>query len=257
MIRKKKDSLEWLEFELFAPYPEVTAAVFLRHGGISTGNYHSLNAGSGGDDSNENVVENRKLIGKTLGFKNFKICGQPHKDNVAFLPKATEEFLNDCDGMMTNRTNEPLLIKHADCQAAIFFDPQKKALANVHAGWRGQVKNIYQKTVEQMQSAFGSNPAEILVAVSPSLGPNRSEFINYQQEWPESYWKFQTRPTYFDLWSIGKFQLTQAGILPEHIQFAEICTYSNPQDYYSYRREKPTGGHATIACLNRIIVAEF
>lgn len=249
MLRKKKDSLEWLEFELFAPYPQLTAAVFLRNGGISEGNYNSLNAGSGGEDSRENILKNRKIIQKAFGLKTFKTCDQPHKDIIAFLPEASESLLKQCDGMMTNRKDEPLLIKHADCQAAIFFDPQKLVLACVHAGWRGQTKNIYRKAVEEMQTRFQSKASDILVAVSPSLGPERSEFINYRMEWPEEYWKFQIRPHYFDLWAIGKHQLREAGILPEHMQFAEICTYSNPQDFFSYRRERPTGGHATIACL--------
>jgi YfiH family protein len=249
MIRKNKGSIEWLEFELFATYPELFAAVFLRHGGVSKDHYHSLNAGSGGQDPKENILANRKLIGGILGFEEFCVCGQPHHDKVALLPTKDLDRLEECDGMMTAEINEALLIKHADCQAAIFFDPKLKALACVHAGWRGQTKNIYHKTVEQMKRVFGCNPADILVAVSPSLGPNHAEFINYQTEWPKEYWKFQVRSNYFDLWAIGKHQLKEAGIAPEHMQFAEICTYSNPQDFYSYRREKPTGGHATIAYL--------
>ena len=249
MQRINKGTIQWLEFELFAPHPELFAAVFLRHGGVSKGHYHSLNAGSGGQDPKQNILANRKLIGNVLGIKEFSICGQPHQDKVALLPTLDEAILEECDGMMTARTNETLLIKHADCQAAVFFDPKVKALACVHAGWRGQTKNIYHKTVERMKSVFGCNPKDILVAVSPSLGPNHAEFIHYQTEWPKIYWKFQIRPTYFDLWAIGKHQLKEAGILPKNMQFAEICTYSNPEDFYSYRREKPTGGHATIAYI--------
>lgn len=249
MLRKNKGTIEWLEFELFVPHPELFAAVFLRHGGVSQDHYRSLNAGSGGQDPKENIQANRNLIGKTLEINEFSICGQPHQDKVALLPALDEQLLEECDGMMTMRINKALLIKHADCQAAIFFDPKLKALACVHAGWRGQTKNIYLKTVDQMKKVFGCNPTDILVAVSPSLGPNHAEFINYQTEWPKEYWKFQVRPNYFDLWAIGKHQLKEAGITPEHMQFAEICTYSNPQDFYSYRRERPTGGHASIAYL--------
>ncbi len=249
MIRKKNGSIEWLEFELFAPYPQMKAAVLLRHGGVSNEPYGSLNAGSGGDDTEENIEKNRLLVARALGIENIKACDQPHKANVSFIPNDPEEFLRECDGMITNRDNEALLIKHADCQAAIFFDPVTRTIANVHAGWRGQVQNIYRATVERLERCVGAKPENILVAVSPSLGPQRSEFINFRTEWPEEYWKFQFRPTYFDLWAIGKHQMVDAGIQPKNIQFAEICTYSNPNDFFSYRRQRPTGGHATIAYL--------
>ena len=228
MLRKKKGSIEWLEFELFAPHPQIFAAVFLRHGGVSQNHYHSLNAGSGGQDPKENILANRKLIGDVLGLNEFEICGQPHQDKVAILPTDDEEMLEESDGMMTTRVNKALLIKHADCQAAIFFDPKLRALACVHAGWRGQTKNIYHKTVEQMKSEFGCSPADILVAVSPSLGPNHAEFIRYQTEWPKEVLEISGAPKLFRFMGHRQAPARPSRDSPNHMQYAEICTYSTP-----------------------------
>lgn len=233
LIRKQQGDLEWLEFELFSSYPELFAGVFLRR-------------------DTQKPPKILRDIKSTFDLKDLRCCGQPHADEVAYLPESSDEFLTKCDGMVTNRSNEPLLIKHADCQAAIFFDPKTRSLACVHAGWRGQVKNIYRKTVETMKNSLRVNPKDLLVAISPSLGPLHSEFINYKTEWPQEYWQFQVRPTYFDLWAISEAQLLKAGVLPHNIQLAKLCTYSDPLDFYSYRREKSTGQsltgqHVTIA----------
>ena len=249
MLRRKAGTIEWLEFELFQEFPAIKHGFFLRHGGVSTGAFSSLNAGSSSGDDEENMAKNRELIRQALQIETLVICEQPHKDQVAFLPSEKME-LGRCDGMITKRAQEGLLIRHADCQAALFYDPATSTIANVHAGWRGNVKNIYAATVEKMVRDAGSKTKDIRVCISPSLGPDRAEFTNYRTELPESFWPFQTRPTYFNLWEIGRRQLLDAGILAHHIQFAEICTYDNPVDCFSFRRDKRvTGGHGSVIAL--------
>jgi len=248
MIRRKQGAIEWLEFELFAPFPQLVAATFLRHGGISEGSRASLDAGSSGAPR-EPIEENLQRIAKILGVDRLRDCFQIHSDEVAFLSEDTDWSLKKCDGLITNCLDKTLLIKHADCQAAVFFDPLTQTIACIHSGWRGQVKNIYKATIEKMQTSTGCKPENVLVGISPSLCPSHSEFIHFRQEWPESFWRFQVKPTYFDLWAISKHQLIEAGIQPHNIQLAEICTYCRPEDFFSYRREKPPGNHATVACL--------
>lgn len=250
MIRRKAGKIEWLEFELLQAFPAIKHGVFLRHGGVSAGPFSSLNTGSNHKDGDENVAHNRELIRETLKIRSLVICDQPHEANVAFLPTAEKGELDRCDGMITDRSEEGLLIRHADCQAALFFDPVTSTIANVHAGWRGNVKNIYAATIEKMTNATEAKRENIRVCVSPSLGPASAEFIHFRTELPESFWPFQERPTYFNLWEIARRQLLEAGILPHHIQFAEICTYSNPADFFSFRRDKRvTGSHATVIGL--------
>ena len=107
--------------------------------------------------------------------------------------------------------------------------------------------NIYREAIQAMQQTFGSHPSELLVCISPSLGPEEAEFIHYQSELPEEFWSFQVRPTDFDFWSISEYQLQAEGILPHHIEVARLSTYANAKDFFSYRRDKTTGRHA--ACI--------
>jgi polyphenol oxidase len=248
MRRKKKEGIQWLEFELLADVPGLTHAVFLRHGGFSRGPYDSLNAGSP-DDEPENIKRNLEKIREVMGIPLISRL-QCHTKNVEFIPMKSSKENGDCDGLITKEKHLGLMIKHADCQAAIFYDPRQRAIANVHCGWRGNVQNIYAETIAKMREQAGSRPEDILVCVSPSLGPDASEFINYKQELPEEFLPFQFKPLYFNLWEISRYQLLNAGIQPEHIEIAGICTYSNSDDFFSFRRDKRiTGHHATVVGL--------
>lgn len=248
MIRKKAGEIEWLEFELFADEKEFVHGVFLRHGGVSLGPFATLNAGGETGDTPENVEENRRRLTMALSIPTYVSCHQVHGNEVLLITEKSQA-IGECDGLMTQQTDLGLMIKHADCQAAIFYDPVRKAFANVHAGWRGNVKNIYRVTIEKMAQVFGSKPRDLLVGISPSLGPKHAEFKNYRSEFPEEFWGFQVKPDYFDLWEVAREQLQSSGILPHHIQIAGLCTYDNPSDYFSYRRDKVTGRHATLTML--------
>lgn len=247
MIRKKKGSIEWLEFEKLADIPCLTHGVFLRHGGVSKGPYASLNAGGGSGDNPVHIEKNRSLIQEVLDVEKLISANQVHKDDVALV---TSEFqCTPCDALVTQEKGIGLMIKHADCQAALFYDPLKKVIANAHSGWRGNVQNIYAKTISYMVQKFGTNPQDLIVCISPSLGPVASEFTNYKTELPPSFWPYQFKPLYFDLWEISKQQLLAAGVLEQNIEIARICTFATPQDFFSYRRDKITGRNATVIAI--------
>lgn len=248
MIRKKKGEVEWLEFELLSDLP-IVHGVFLRHGGISPEPFASLNVGGGAGDVPEHVAENRQRILDVLNVPHYISGMQVHGDEVALVNEGTRD-VGDCDALITECPNLGLMIKHADCQVAIIYDPVRKALATVHSGWRGNVKNIYAKAIRKMAQEFGSRRENLLVGISPSLGPNHAEFKNYETEFPKEFWDFQVRPQYFDLWAIARYQLEKCGVLSHHIEIAGICTYANKQDFFSYRRDKVKGNNATLAMLS-------
>lgn len=249
MKRKKSGEVEWLEFELLSEFPEVVHGVMLRKGGVSSGPCSSLNIGGNTDDPWENIRENRKRAASALGLDQIASAYQVHSDQVVQVSNKNTLDVGEADGLMTQLLDVGLMIKHADCQAAIFYDPVNRALANIHAGWRGNVKNIYANTIEQMGKAFGTSPQQLVVCISPSLGPLHAEFKNYREELPESFWKFQVASAHFDLWAIARMQLEACGVPSAQIEIASICTYANSEDFFSYRREKPTGRNATIAAI--------
>lgn len=247
MIRKKSGEIQWLEFEILQEEP-VVHGIFLRHGGMSAGTTGSLNAGSKIPEDPRILEENRRRMLSALNIPRYCTGTQVHGNEVVLVKDVSQE-IGDCDGLITQLPDLGLLIRHADCQATVFYDPINRALANVHSGWRGNVKNIYDATVKKMAQTFGSKPENLLVGVSPSLGPDHAQFIHYKTELPEEFWQFQVRPLYFDLWAIARHQLENSGILPHHIQIAGICTYANEKDCFSYRRDKLTGNHAAFAML--------
>ncbi|MBN9378555.1 MAG: hypothetical protein BGO14_08655 [Chlamydiales bacterium 38-26] len=252
MIRKEQDGIVWLEFELLSHFKNLQHGVVLRHGGYSHGPYGSLNLGYNiqNPQENERVKLNRDKIKKTFHLELLIDCNLEHRDKIINVSPQNISVRPTGDALFTIHPHLALFITHADCQAAIFYDPIQKALANVHAGWRGNVHNIYRSTVEFMKNKYGSRVDNIHVCISPSLGPHDAEFLNYQNELPPSFWEYQIKPYYFDLWGISKDQLLQAGILEHHIQIAGISTLSNPEDYFSYRREKVSGRHGTFAVMH-------
>ena len=249
MERFSQDGIEWLEFDLLTDIPQVKHGVFLRLGGKSEGPFRGLNVSYDVGDDKTHVDANLKQIKDALKVPQLVWGKQAHGKNISHVTPKSLNQNHTCDAFISNLSNTALMVKHADCQAVIFYDPKNKAIANIHVGWRGNVINILEETIRHMQKTFGSNPADLLVCISPSLGPDEAEFVNYSTELPEEFWTFQVRPTYFDLWAISEYQLQSAGILPHHIEIARLSTYSNPHDYFSYRRDKITGRHGTCVVL--------
>lgn len=244
-----QEKMEWLEFDLLESYPHVAHGVFLRHGGVSKGPYASLNLGNGTSDSHECYMANRELVRKALNVPRLVFPNQTHGTGVQRVTPKNWDKTISADALFTTEKNLALGVTHADCQAAIFYDPVHEAIAVVHAGWRSLAQNIYARTLEAMQREIGTQPQNLIVCISPSLGPDHAEFKNYKQELPQDFWTFQEKPNYFNLWEISKKQLSALGILDKNIEITETCTTCNPKDYFSYRREKDTGRHGTVVAL--------
>ncbi len=227
VILREQEGCRWLEFEMLAQEKRLVHGVVLR-------------------DARAQVFPEESV--KKLNSGDFVSGLQVHGSRVVFV-KDRNCQAGECDGLITAQLGLALRVKHADCQAAIFYDPVHVAVGTVHSGWRGNVKNIYRATIEGMQREFGSKPQDLLVGISPSLGPKHAEFKHYKEEFPEEFWAFQVEPNYFDLWAIAEHQLQKCGVLPHHIEIARMCTYENVQDCFSYRRDKVKSGHVTFARL--------
>jgi len=233
-------------------FPDVPSfffhAVFNRHGGASPPPWNSNNVSFGLGDTHGNVQANRDQIKKCLGFRHLVSARQVHGSQVYILKKepGNDLEIEGYDGLVTNIPGIGLMIQQADCQAVFLFDPVTMAIGIAHVGWRGTVADIIAETVFAMSQAFSTEPVDISAAVSPSLGPCCAEFANYHVELPVALHAYQVRPNYFDFWAISRDQLCAAGVRPENIQVAEICTCCN-QDFFSYRRDMDTGRFASVA----------
>lgn len=242
--------MKFVNLAIFADQANLTHAIFTRHGGNSKPPYDSLNISFGVQDDPAAVQTNRERIKETLRLDNLVSSKQIHSDKILLVdskPKTDQEE-EGYDALITNLPNLGLMVQQADCQAVMLFDPIKRAVANIHSGWKGTALNIIGKTIQTMTDTFGTTPSHVKAGISPSLGLCCAEFINYKTELPTKFHKYQTEPNYFDFWAISRDQLMAAGVNRRNIEIAKICTKCN-HDYFSYRREKTTGRFASVIAL--------
>lgn len=241
------------QFPGLSAHDELAHAVYTRHGGVSEPPYLSLNVSCATGDRMERVAINLQRIQQTLGARRLVGMKQVHGTRIVVLSAAQDPGPEadpfQADAMVTNLPGVALMVKQADCQAVILFDPEKKVIANVHCGWRGNTSNLLGRVIETMRTAFGCIPANLRAAIGPSLGPCCAEFTTYEALFPDSFRRYMVRRNYFDLWEISRRQLIQAGLRDDRIETAGVCTRCRTDLFFSYRGEGTTGRFATAVML--------
>ncbi len=228
-----------------SPLLPVPHGMFNALGGVSNPPFASLNLSFSVGDTPENVRTNRSVAQQSLGLTRLISVKQVHNDSILLAEEhhiGTEP--EGYDAIISTLPGTGLLIQQADCQAVLLWAPQPQVVAAIHCGWRGSVLGIIGKTIDCMQQEYGVAPETIRAVISPSLGPCCAEFVNYRQELPTWMHDFQTSPNHFDFWAISRQQLMQAGISPQHIDTAGLCTKCN-DSYFSYRRAVHNSGGIT------------
>lgn len=252
VIPVSRNGLRFYQFPLLARFPEVVHGVFTRQGGVSQGPYASLNVSFAVGDRPESVQENRRRVIQALGLTALASAEQAHglKESVISgdNPSPAVE-IPEVDILITQEPGLGLLIQQADCQAVLLYDPEHRVVANVHCGWRGQVAGVLGQAVARLRETFHSRPGNLIGGIGPGLGPCCAEFRNFRKEFPPSLWTYQVRPGYFDLWRLSRDQLQEAGLRPENIDIAGLCTRCRPAEFYSYRRDGVTGRQGAVIAL--------
>lgn len=253
MLKKENQGIVWLEFEKLQKHPQIRHAIFTKKAKVT----HSFDLGYTVDDEGQKTRQNRLSAYECIGMNEPISCiysRQVHGKEVHIAknctPRSKERFVFGYDAFATCSPNLALCIQHADCQSALFFDPKKNCIANVHCGWRGSVQNIYKTTIDTLAHTYGSSPEDLIVCISPSLGPECAEFIHYKTELPKEFWPFQPKPTYFDFWQISRWQLESCGILAENIEIASMCTHALDDLFFSYRRTRESERHVSLIWLD-------
>ena len=253
-----------------------------RKGGFSKGKYSSLNMGCHVEDDPENVSKNRDKVLNLLG--SCKASGlfssnQVHGDNIfdinykfinndlkltEIIPGFSAKDILDipADGLMTNITGIPLMVMAADCNLILMADVKKRAIAAIHAGWKGVLKKIDIKAVNMLTSHYGSDPGDIFVFIGPSIRECcfkvTIETFNlfsdvYNNNLPSKKLINSSGSTdhySIDLVKIIKKNLINSGIPKKNITDSGLCTFCNEDNlFFSYRKEKITGRHAGIIML--------
>ena len=198
------------------------------------------------------IIANRNRLKELYPTMHFVVANQTHSSNIAVIQERQdigwsniEDAIENCDALMTNVPNIMLTILTADCVPILLFDPVEKAVAAVHAGWKGTKEQIILKTVKKMQKFFKVNPKNIVAGVAPSIGKCCYEVdwnvAKYFKEVPNAYIA-QGEKYMLDLPYINKAQLLKAGLKEKNIELSNICTACEVEHYFSYRKEDACSG---------------
>ncbi|WP_035253925.1 peptidoglycan editing factor PgeF [Desulfatiglans anilini] len=244
----------FLRFPGLSRQPGLSHAVFTRRGGESSPPYDTLNVSESVGDAGGCVRGNLERIRRHLGAERLFWMNQCHGDTVAVIrpeEAALADTVPDADALVTDAPGLAVMVKQADCQGVVLFDPERRVTAVAHSGWRGSVRNILGCTVSVMEQVFGCIPRDIRAGVGPSLGPCCAEFKSFREIFPRSFNAFRVGEAHFDLWGLSIHQLMAAGLRRERIETAGICTRCRKDLFFSYRGEGATGRFATVAMLKR------
>jgi YfiH family protein len=247
MVLKHNGGPPYYQFPHLADFSRLRHGVFTRHGGVSQGEFSSLNVTRGLGDPEHRVKENRDRISAALGGNRLAFIHQVHGTEVAVAEDGTDSDGADhpvADALISGAGGRMLTVQVADCQPVLLYDPVQHVSAAVHSGWRGSVEDILGRSVAVMHSRFNCHPADIVAGIGPSLGPCCAEFVNYRAEIPRELWCYRGAGDRFDFWSMSRDQLIDAGLDAGSIVVSGLCTRCRTDLFFSYRAERRTGRFA-------------
>ena len=246
MILKNKDGLLYWQSEgISAPHLFTTRA-----GGVSTGEFASLNVSFVVGDDRENVLENINRIASVLGYTasdvvcsrqaHTTVCrrvGREQRGVGVFLPR----FEEPADALITDEEDVLLLVRCADCTPILLHDVKNNAVAAIHSGWKGTLSNVIASTVEKMKNEFGTRGEDITAAIGACISAccfevgeevaalfenaGYGRFINYSGK------------ARIDLKAICRHQLTAQGVGENAVNVSEECTKCKSDVYFSHRAQ--------------------
>ncbi|MFA5972472.1 MAG: peptidoglycan editing factor PgeF [Lentimicrobiaceae bacterium] len=260
-MKKSDDVLPLLRFENLSGISNLVHFITTRSGGVSLPPYNSLNLGLHTDDNPDHVLTNRKLLAIETGIAEdkFLYASQVHSGDVKIIDKTAVEngvLLSNprTDATITGLTGICLMVMVADCVPLLLFDPVKRVSAVIHAGWRGTVHKITSNTIRAMAKHFGTDPADILAGIGPSIGPccyevgeDVKDFVAQSFGTTKGYLvqKDPSSKPHFDLWYANHKQLTDNGVKPENIEMSELCTRCHSDIFFSSRASGGVTGRFT------------
>ena len=234
------DNNHLIGYKIFRPFENLKAFTttkmsFQKTGVRFTGDEESIYA------------ENRRYLAGIIEIseKQLVFPRQTHSSTVCHLDAVPEIEISDTDALVTHKTGICLCVQTADCVPILLFDPQKKTIAAVHAGWRGTVGKIAADTVTKMVQEYGCGPQNILAAIGPSIGPGVYEVgdevtaavRNSLPDAERALIKRNSGKHHFNLWEANRQVLLESGMLEEHIEILGECSFQHNNKYYSARRE--------------------
>ena len=250
--------------------PGFTAGFSLRPGGCSRGPWAEANMSFMVGDESRNVAANRAALLAKAGagrqdFGRLLTVRQVHGTRCLVVDDQFVATLPDsetvaADALATSRSGVLLAVQTADCLPLIMISEKPRAVAVVHAGWRGLEKGIATETVELLAATFGVSSVNLKVYAGPAIGPccfevgpevveifGKKSYLAGTDGW----WREESGRTTLNLVAIQRAELLAAGVGPENFHGLELCTSCH--DFcFSYRRDRAiTGRQLAFAGIGR------
>lgn len=244
-----KNSIPYLQSSGLAACDFLAHAFCARKGGVSEGDYQSLNMSFREGDEEFHVLQNWNKLAAAFGIpmENFLVLNQVHGDGILVIPPRGEYFTSreglDYDAIVTDRVHLAICIKTADCVPVFVVDPERKVIAAVHAGWRGTAAGITAKVVRLMHNQYGSRPSALLAAIGPSIGrccyevdePAAAAFCSHKNAQAFLFPGKRKDRWMLDLAQANRGQLAESGVPDVGIDASGLCTVCRQDAFFSHR----------------------
>ena len=251
MITQIKNNIKLLRFANLTKNDSIIHFSSTRAGGVSSGNLFSLNLGYTVNDNPKNVSTNLELLSSAnnIGRSKMVFPKQTHGANIGIVRSEHDIFPNT-DSLITNIPGICICVRTADCVPILLYDTIQNVVAAIHSGWKGTVQGISMRTIRIMQKEFDSKPENIIAGIGPSIGPEVYEVgPEVIEMFNNSFRKnhiitpiINSEKGFLNLWKANKQILIESGIPEDNIEISGMCTFSNPELFYSARRDKNRTG---------------
>jgi hypothetical protein len=239
----------------------VAHGFFTRQGGVSDGLYESLNCGSGSRDAAARVLENRRRAAAALGLGVLRTCYQVHGTRVFTVEDVATESGIEADALVTRARGIALGVLTADCAPVLLHDAAAGVVGAAHAGWRGALDGVLEKTVGAMES-LGASRAALVAVVGPCIaqasyevGPDFPDAFRDHEAADGCFFEPASRPGHwqFDLPGYVVARLARLG-LGEAVALGHD-SYDEQDRFFSYRRACHRGEDDYGRCLSAVALA--
>ncbi|MGQ9681122.1 MAG: peptidoglycan editing factor PgeF [Anaerolineae bacterium] len=257
MIRVQDHGLVYYHFSSLGSDGGPRHAFFTRLGGVSAPPYASLNVGASVGDEPRAVEANRRRCYAALGLAEQQVvtCYQVHSDVVVpVTPADGGKVVESTDGLCTDSVGLALFLRFADCVPILLYDAEHRAIALVHAGWKGTLAGIAARAVQAMREHYGSRPEAIHAGLGPAIGPCCYEIgpdlaEPFARRFGDGVLRRQAAGGQsLDLPAANARVLAEEGV--RCIEHAGLCTACRVDEFFSHRQEGgQTGRLAALAVL--------
>ncbi len=237
----------------FDAYPNLRHAIFTRQGGVSRGNFQSLNLSVAVGDDPQAVFKNFRQACRAVNITPDQTvsCHLIHSADILTINGANRQsVMGQADGLITGNPDTYLAMRFGDCTPLIFFDPIRGAVGLTHAGWRGTMKNAAGATIRKLVNDLGCRPQDIIAVIGPAIGPCCYEVgpdviaaAARAFNAPDTLFVRRSgrrNRTYFDMWEANRRQLAAGGV--KQIIQSGLCTACHTELFFSHRAEKGRTG---------------